>query len=312
MFYLGIDLGGTNVASGVVDRSGKIIAKASVPTDAKSGVDAIVANIAKSANAALEKANVSIADIESIGIGTPGTLDIENGVVEKASNLGFENTPLVKLVSQYFPNKKILIENDANTAALAESVAGAAAGTKVSVTVTLGTGIGGGLIMNGKAFSGANGKGGEFGHMTICSGGRQCTCGRRGCWEAYASVTGLINQTREAMDKDKESVMWELSEKSGKVSGRTAFDAMRKGDKSAKEVVDTYLRFVAEGIIDIINMLEPEVIVIGGGISKEGETLLGPVREIVERESFSGKNGTRLEIAKLGNDAGIIGAAMLK
>ena len=312
MFYLGIDLGGTNVASGVVDRSGKIIAKASVPTDAKSGVDAIVANIAKSANAALEKANVSIADIESIGIGTPGTLDIENGVVEKASNLGFENTPLVKLVSQYFPNKKILIENDANTAALAESVAGAAAGTKVSVTVTLGTGIGGGLIMNGKAFSGANGKGGEFGHMTICSGGRQCTCGRRGCWEAYASVTGLINQTREAMDKDKESVMWELSEKSGKVSGRTAFDAMRKGDKSAKEVVDTYLRFVAEGIIDIINMLEPEVIVIGGVISKEGETLLGPVREIVERESFSGKNGTRLEIAKLGNDAGIIGAAMLK
>lgn len=312
MFYLGIDLGGTNVASGVVDRSGKIIAKASVPTNAKSGVDAIVANIAKSANAALEKANVSIADIESIGIGTPGTLDVENGVVEKASNLGFENTPLVKLVSQYFPNKKILIENDANAAALAESVAGAAAGTKVSVTVTLGTGIGGGLIMNGKAFSGANGKGGEFGHMTICSGGRQCTCGRRGCWEAYASVTGLINLTREAMDKDKESVMWELSEKSGKVSGRTAFDAMRKGDKSAKEVVDTYLRFVAEGIIDIINMLEPEVIVIGGGISKEGETLLGPVREIVERESFSGKNGTRLEIAKLGNDAGIIGAAMLK
>lgn len=312
MYYLGIDLGGTNVASGVVDENGKILAKASVPTDAKNGVDAIIANIAKSANAALEKANVSIDDIESIGIGTPGTLDLESGVVEKASNLGFCDTPLAKLVSEYFPNKKILIENDANAAALAESVAGAAAGTKISVTVTLGTGIGGGLVMNGKVFSGASGKGGEFGHMTICTGGKQCTCGRRGCWEAYASVTGLINQTKEAMNKDKDSLMWELSKKSGKVSGRTAFDAMRKGDKTAKAVVDAYYRYVAEGIADIINMLEPEVIVIGGGISNEGETLLGPVREIVQKESFSGRNGTRLEVAKLGNDAGIIGAAMLK
>lgn len=312
MYYLGIDLGGTNVASGVVDENGAIIAKASVPTGASEGVDAIIANIARSANEALKNAGLTADDIESIGIGTPGTLDIKNGVVEKASNLGFCDTPLAKLVGEYFPEKKILIENDANAAALAESCAGAAKGSNVSVTVTLGTGIGGGLVMDGKVFSGAGGRGGEFGHITLCSGGRQCTCGRRGCWEAYASVTGLINLTREAMEEDKDSYMWTLANEKGKVSGRTAFDAMRAGDATAKAVVDTYLRYVAEGIIDIINMLQPDIIVIGGGISKEGETLLAPVREMVEKESFSGKNGTRLAIAELGNDAGIIGAAMLR
>lgn len=313
MYYLGIDLGGTNVAAGVVDGDGKIIAKASVPTQADKGVDAIISNIAAAANSALKDAGVTTADIESIGIGTPGTLDIDNGIVEKASNLGFADTPLAKLLSEYFPDKKILIENDANVAALAEATSGAAKGTKLSVTVTLGTGIGGGFIMDGKIFSGANGRGGEFGHMVIESGGRQCTCGRRGCWEAYASVTGLINFTIEEMQKSRDSVMWELAcGDLENVNGLTSFEGMRRGDKAAKKVVDKYLRYVAEGIIDIINVLQPEVIAIGGGISKEGDTLLNPVKEIVEKEMFSDKAGTRICMAQLGNDAGIIGAAMLR
>lgn len=312
MYYLGIDLGGTNAAAGVVDENGKIISKASVPTQAEKGVDAIIANIADAANRALSEAGLTAVDIESIGIGTPGTLDIDNGIVEKASNLGFFDTPLVKLLSEYFPGKKILIENDANVAALAEATSGAAKGTKLSVTVTLGTGIGGGLIINGKIFSGSNGRGGEFGHMVIESDGRQCTCGRRGCWEAYASVTGLINLTVEQMEKSRDSVMWELAGGSiEKVNGLTSFEGMRRGDKAAKSVVDKYLRYVAEGVIDIINVLQPEVIAIGGGISKEGDTLLEPVKQIVAKEAFSGKTGTKVCIAQLGNDAGIIGAAML-
>ncbi|MBR5011798.1 MAG: ROK family protein [Clostridia bacterium] len=313
MYYLGIDLGGTNAAAGVVDENGKLIAKASVPTQAEKGVDAIIANIAESANQAIKAANLTASDIESIGIGTPGTLDAKTGVVEKASNLGFYETPLAELVGNYFPGKKVFIENDANVAALAEATSGAAKGTNLSVTVTLGTGIGGGLIMDGKIFTGANGRGGEFGHMVIESQGRQCTCGRKGCWEAYASVTGLINLTKEQMQQSPESVMWEIAGGSlDRVNGLTSFEGMRRGDKAAKAVVDKYLRYVAEGILDIINMLQPEVIVIGGGISKEGDTLLGPVSEIVTKEAFSGKTGTKLMIAKLGNDAGIIGAAMLR
>lgn len=311
MYYIGIDLGGTNAAVGVVDESGKIIAKASNPTNADKGTDAIINSIVKSANEALESSGISKSEIKSIGIGTPGTLDIKNGIVEHAANLGFKNTPLAELVGAHFEGIPVFIENDANVAALAESVAGAAKGTKDSVIITLGTGVGGGIILNGKIYSGFNGRGGELGHMGIIMDGWQCTCGRRGCWEAYASVTGLIKLTRQEMEKDKASKMWELAKE--KVSGRTAFDAMRLGDKTAKYVVDTYLKYVATGIVDVVNMLQPEVLSIGGGISKEGDTLLLPIKEYVEKEMFSrdAKTKTRICIAELGNDAGIIGAASL-
>lgn len=314
MYYLGIDLGGTNAAAGVVTKDGQIVAKASVATNAKNGTDEIVANMVKACNLALEKANIKADEIQSIGIGTPGTLDIKNGVVEYAANLGFKNTPLAKLISQHFPKVPVYIENDANVAALAESVSGSAKGSSDSVIITLGTGVGGGIIIGGKIYSGFNGRGGEIGHIGIQVDGWQCTCGRRGCWEAYASVTGLIKLTKLEMQKDKDSVMWELVNSDiEKVSGRTAFDAMRKGDKTAKQVVDKYLEYVATGIVDVINMLQPEVLSIGGGISKEGDTLLLPIKEYVDKNMFSrdSKTKTKLCIATLGNDAGIIGAAML-
>ncbi len=314
-YYVGIDLGGTNIAAGVVDQNGKIITKSSVPTMASDGVDAIVKNMATVCKTVISDAKLDIDDIESIGIGTPGTLDIKNGIVEYAANLGFKNTPLTKMLSEYFPKKPIYIENDANVAALAESIAGSAKGTNDSIIITLGTGVGGGIIIGGKIYSGFNGRGGEIGHIGIMVDGWQCTCGRKGCWESYASITGLIKLTKIEMKKDKQSVMWRLTNGDiEKVSGRTAFDGMRKGDKTAKFVVDTYLRYVATGIVDVVNMLQPEVLSIGGGISKEGDTLLIPVKEYVEKKMFSrnAKTKTRICIAKLGNDAGIVGAAMLK
>lgn len=314
MYYLGIDLGGTNVAAGVVNDEYKIIAKASVPTEASKGVDVIIKNIATVANKAVQSAKLTMDDIESIGIGSPGAIDPKNGVVDFAGNLGFDHTPLAKLLSEYIPNKKISVENDANVAAYAEMMAGAAKGSKDSVTITLGTGVGGGMVINGKIYSGFNGKGAEFGHIVIERDGWECSCGRRGCWEAYASVTGLIKLTKQEMLCDKTSVMWEIAGGSiDRVNGLTSFEGMRKGDATASYVVERYLRSVATGLIDVINIIQPEVLCIGGGISKEGDYLLKPIKRMVESEMFAKRSDTftEIRIAKLGNDAGIIGAALL-
>ncbi len=314
MYYLGIDLGGTNAAAGVVNEKFEIVSKYSVPTNAKNGVQAIVSSIAKAAKSAVMEAGLSMDDIESVGIGSPGAIDPINGIVDFAGNLGFDRTPLAKLVGEQLPGKKVFLENDANVAAFAEYMAGAAKGTKDSVTITLGTGVGGGMIINGKIYSGFNNKGGEFGHIVIERDGWQCSCGRRGCWEAYASVTGLIRLTKEQMLTDRNSIMWEIAKGSlDNVNGLTSFDAMRRGDHTAIYVVEKYLRAVATGLIDVINILQPQVLCIGGGISKEGDYLLKPINQIISNEMFSRHSDscTKVCIAKLGNDAGIVGAALL-
>lgn len=314
MYYLGIDLGGTNAAAGVVNENYEIIGKASVPTNADAGVDAVVSNIVKAAKAAIKEAGVTENDISGIGVGSPGAIDPEKGVVDFAGNLGFDHTPLAELVGAHFPGKKVSVENDANVAAFAEHMAGAAKGTRDSVTITLGTGVGGGMVINGRIYSGFNSKGGEFGHIVIERDGWECSCGRRGCWEAYASVSGLIRLTKQEMLRDEQSVMWEIAKGSlDNVNGLTSFDAMRRGDHTAIYVVESYLRSVAAGLINVINILQPQVICIGGGISKEGDYLLKPIQKIVNSEMFTKRSDTSTEvrIAKLGNDAGIIGAALL-
>ncbi len=314
MNYLGIDLGGTNVAVGVVNDRHTIIGKFSVPTEADRGVNAIVKNIVRAVDGALEQAKLGIDDIAGIGIGTPGTVAPGSGVVDFAANLGFDHTPIGQLVGKHFPGKRISVENDANVAAYAEHMAGAAKGTHSSVTVTLGTGVGGGMVIDGKIYSGFNGRGAEFGHMVVVQDGWQCNCGRNGCWEAYASVSGLIKLTRKEMEGDRDSIMWELAGGSlDNVNGLTSFDAMRRGDRTACYVVRRYLRFVAVGIVNVINLLQPEVLCIGGGISKEGDYLLGSVCAMAASEMFTKHSdcGTEIRIAKLGNDAGIIGAALL-
>ncbi|MBR5438378.1 MAG: ROK family protein [Clostridia bacterium] len=314
MYKIGVDLGGTNIAVGVIDSDYKIVGLGKAKTNIPRPAEEIFDDIVKCIYAACEDAKIDISEIESIGIGTPGSCDKENGVILYANNLYFDHVPAVKLINDKIPGVKVYIENDANCAALGEALAGCGKGKKSFVAITLGTGVGGGVILDGKVLAGCNDAGGELGHITIKFDGEQCNCGRIGCWERYASATALVNQTKAAMMADKDSKMWELCggdiENAG---GRTAFDAMRAGDKCGTEVVDNYIRYIAIGTTDIVNIFQPEMLCFGGGICNEGETLLAPVRKYVAEWRYSKMQEKQTEIcrATLGNDAGIIGAALV-
>ena len=317
MYRIGVDLGGTNIAVGLVDENYRIVAKESTPTGAERPGEAVVDDIAKLCKKVCLAAGITAHDVAAVGIATPGIADYNAGVVRYSCNLNFRNFPLADLLKERFPVETVHIENDANAAAWGEAVAGAAKGTTNSLMITLGTGVGGGIIIDGKVYSGFNCAGGELGHTVIVAGGRPCGCGRKGCWEAYSSATGLINMTKDkiaACEKDgRKTVMTELAEKYGKVNGRVAFDAMRMGDEAGKEVVDEYVYYLGIGLANMVNLFQPEVLSIGGGISNEGKTLLDMVEPIVRAEQYGGDVAelTQLRIAELKNDAGIIGAATL-
>ena len=314
-YYVGIDLGGTNIVAGVVDGDYNIIAKASTKTNCPRPEKEIAEDMAKMAVQAVETAKLTMDDIEWIGIGTPGIANSATGIVERANNLGFINTPLVKYVKEFIGRNDtpVYIENDANAAAYGEYVAGAAKGAKNAVCITLGTGVGAGIVIDGKIYAGSNFAGAEIGHTVIEVGGAPCTCGRKGCFEAYSSATGLIRMTKESMAENPDSIMNKMAEERGKVTARTSFDCMRAGDKYAKAVVDKYIKYLAAGITNTINTFQPDILCIGGGVCNEGDPLLLPVKAIVEEEDFANKSEKRTEIviAKLGNDAGLIGAAFL-
>ncbi len=314
MYRLGIDLGGTNIATAVVDENYNIVGRAKVKTDAHRPPNEICDSIAYAAKEAIKAAGLKIEDIASAGIGTPGSVIPSEGMVTYANNFtGFNNLPLCAMLKERL-GIDIYIDNDANAAAYGEYIAGAGVGTKDFIAVTLGTGVGGGIILGGKMLLGCNFAGGELGHTVLHLDGEQCTCGRKGCFEAYASATALIRQTKRAMDENKDSIMWKLTEKAGgKVSGRTAWDAMRAGDKAGEDVVNNYCRYVAEGVCNIMNIFQPDLLCIGGGIAGEKENLTGPVNKIVRENIYTKATETkdRICVAKLGNDAGIIGAAFL-
>ncbi len=314
MYKIGVDLGGTNIAVGVIDSEYKIIGVGKAKTNIPRPAEEIFDDIVKCIFAACENAKIDISEVESIGIGTPGSCDKENGVILYANNLYFDHVPAVKLINDKIPGVKVYIENDANCAALGEALAGSGRGKKSFIAITLGTGVGGGVILDGKVLAGCNDAGGELGHITIKFDGEECNCGRVGCFERYASATALVNQTKAAMEAHKDSKMWELC--GGDINnagGRTAFDAMRSGDKYGKEVVDNYIKYIAIGTTDIVNIFQPEMICFGGGICNEGETLLAPLREYVAKWRYSKMQEKQTEIcrATLGNDAGIIGAALV-
>ncbi|MEG0457525.1 MAG: ROK family glucokinase [Oscillospiraceae bacterium] len=312
-YYLGIDLGGTNIATGVVDENCKIVGKGNVRTELPQSPEAIADKMALSAKLALENANLTINDIQWIGIGTPGIANSETGIVEYSTNFDFYDVPLEKMIEERL-GKKAFIENDANAAAYGEYIAGAAKGATKAIAITLGTGVGGGIIIDGKIYSGFNFAGAEIGHIVINHNGRQCNCGRKGCFETYSSATGLIQTTKEYMQKNKSSKLWDIANGSlDNVGGKTAYDGMRACDETAIEIVDEYVNYLACGISNIINIFQPEILVIGGGICKEGDTLLKPLEKIVLKEIYLGKSSPipKIKIATLGNDAGIIGAAML-
>ena len=313
MYRIGVDLGGTNISVGVVDESNIIIGRGKEKTRASRSVDEIFDSIKDAINAAITDSGIQFEDVKSIGVGTPGSVDKENGIIVYANNLNFHHINAREKLKKYF-DCDIFIDNDANCAALGEAVAGAGNGKKNFVAVTLGTGVGSGVIVDGKIVTGCNDAGGECGHMVIEVDGESCTCGRKGCWEAYASATALIRQTKAAMLNNKDSLMWNLC--NGDVNnagGRTAFDAMRMGDETGKAVVDKYIKYISVGTVNLVNALQPEMLCFGGGICNEGDTLLDPIREYVKKERYSRYADRQTEICRavLGNDAGIIGAALL-
>ncbi len=310
MYRIGIDLGGTNIAVGVVDDNYQIVGRAKCKTALPRPAEEIVADMVKTAFEAVKNAGLTMDDIKTVGVGCPGTCNGDTGIVEYSNNLKFDNLPLTEMMEKGL-GKPVFVDNDANVAALGEAVAGAAKGVQTCVCITLGTGVGSGIIVDGKIYSGSNFAGAEIGHTVIAVGGEPCNCGRDGCWEAYASATALIRQTTRAIEANPDSLMAKMA--GGNVSGRTAFDAMRAGCPVGKQVVDTYIRYIASGLVNVINIFQPEVLCIGGGICNEGETLMAPLRALIEAERYSkySVKQTRLCVASLGNDAGIIGAAAL-
>ena len=313
MYRIGVDLGGTNIATGVVNEKNEIIGRGVVKTNAPRPAAEIFDSIKESVDLAVADAGINYDDVISVGIGTPGSVNKETGEIEFSNNLQFNNVPAKEMLESRL-KKPVYLENDANCAALGEAVAGCGNGVKNFVAVTLGTGVGSGIIIDGKIIRGHNFCGGEMGHMVINVGGIQCNCGRKGCWEKYASATALVSQAVEAMQTNRASLLWQTCEGDlNKVSGRTIFAALDLGDDTAKEVVDKYLYYVAVGIINIVNALQPEIVCVGGGISGQGEKILRPIRAHVNAEHYSihSKSQTRILPAALGNDAGIIGSALL-
>lgn len=281
-YSLGIDIGGTNIAAGVVDESFNIVSKSRIKTNSGRSYKDVLKDIALAGEFAVKDAGLSMNDIKWVGMGCPGTCNIDSGLVEYANNLKWENVPLRQFVGDAL-GIPAYIENDANAAALGEYYAGAAKDTKSAIIITLGTGLGAGIIIDGKIFSGSNYAGAEIGHTVINVDGEQCTCGRKGCFETYCSATALVKFTKRAIDKNPDSLMKKIVEKEGKVSGRTAFNAAKAGDKAGKEIVDYFIKNLACGIINTINVFQPDILCIGGGVSNEGDNLLNPLKERVKR-----------------------------
>ena len=317
MYRIGIDLGGTNIAAGLVNEKFEIIAKGSTPTLVGRPNAEIVRDIAMLAKKLCADAGIALSEVAALGIASPGIVDDTTGCVIYANNLDFRDFPILPELHKLLDIAEMHIENDANAAAWGEAIAGAAKGSKSSVMITLGTGVGGGIVDGGKVYKGFNNAGGELGHIVIRVDGRPCTCGRHGCWEAYSSATGLINMTKEKIEEcrqtGRETVMTKLVAEKGKVNGRTAFDGKRLGDAAACEVVDEYIKYLASGIASMINIFQPEVLSIGGGISNEGQYLLDLVVPRVREQQYGTDLVplTDIRIAQLRNDAGIIGAAVL-
>ncbi|MBQ2699581.1 MAG: ROK family protein [Clostridia bacterium] len=310
MYSIGIDLGGTNIAVGVVNEKGSIVGKASTPTLAGRPFSELIADMADCAKQAVAKAKLTLEDIDRIGIGIPGVA--KDGVVIFCTNLGWHNEPLSAELQKHI-NKPVYIDNDATVAGLAESVAGISKDTHSSVFITLGTGVGGGIVIDGKPWSGFHGVGSEIGHMILVAGGEQCTCGNKGCLERYCSATALIRMGKEALKKYPNSLINTLcGGDESKINAKCVIDAAREKDPAGCEAFESYTDYLAQAIATVVNFLDPEVIVLGGGVSKAGDFLLESVQAKVPNYLiFKTLPYSRIELARLGNEAGIIGAAML-
>ena len=311
-YHVGIDLGGTFIKAGIVDDLGNILLSEKVPTQSEGGADVVARNIAAVANKLMRSLNLTFTDVVGIGMGVPGMIDTERGVVSYSNNLGWENFNIASTVEK-LTKLPVRIANDANVAALGEYKFGSGKNADSIILITLGTGVGGGAIIDGKMLLGNGGAGAEFGHVTVLAGGEMCTCGRRGCLEAYASATALIRNTKRAMQEHPDSLMWKISPSLDAVNGVTAFAASDEGDAPATEVIQNYIMMLGEGLASFASLFRPDMILIGGGISAQGEELTQPLQQYVDSHIFGGKTGPGVKVAcaSLGNSAGIVGAAAL-
>lgn len=308
MYRIGVDLGGTNIAVGIVNGAHRILCARSTPTEVEKGPEGVVDNMARCIRNALGAGGLRPEECLGIGIGSPGSCDTASGVVRNAHNLGWDGVPVCAMLTQR-TGLPARLANDGDCAALGEVAAGAAKGAASALLVTLGTGVGVGLVIDGRIYAGYRSLGGEFGHMKIALDGEPCTCGQKGCWEAYASATALIRQANRAALSRPESAL----NSANRLDGKAVFDALAAGDETAKAVVARYAEYVGVGVVNLVNGLFPEVVLLGGGVAGAGEALLGPVRTYVESNLFIGepKLAPSVRAAALGNDAGIIGAAAL-
>ena len=309
-YYIGIDLGGTFIKGGIVDDLGNIILSEMAPTESEKGPKKVIENIANLTFKMLGDANMDSSDVEGIGMGVPGMIDSKNGVVIFSNNLRWKDVRISEELCK-LTGLKVKIANDANVAALGESTFGVGNSYDDCIFLTLGTGVGGGIIVGNKLVEGNKSAGAELGHMVIVDGGEQCTCGRKGCFEAYCSATALIRETKRAMKEHKDSKMWEIGDIE-KVTGKTAFDYSDK-DVYAKRVIDDYIEKLACGISNLANIFRPDAVIIGGGVCAQGDNLIDPLQKMVDKEIFAGDLGPAcpVVISKLGNKAGTLGAAAL-
>ncbi len=311
MKAIGVDIGGMSIKVGLVDELGNIVSENRVQT-AKTP-DLCISNLTKQINDVLTENNLTIDDVRGIGIGCPGAVTSQTGTVEILPNLGWENVPLRDILKQSF-DTTINLSNDANVAVLGEAVYGVAKDYENVVMFTLGTGVGGGIIIDKKLIEGGWSRGAELGHTTLVLNGRPCTCGRNGCVETYVSATALISDTKIAMQKDKNSKMWQYcSGDINNVDGKTAFECSKLGDKTAMKVVDDYVSYLSESIMNMLNIFRPQAFIIGGGICNQGEYLTDKIIAYLEKFDYGYKFAPKTKIltATLKNGAGIIGASAL-
>lgn len=312
-FRIGIDLGGTNIKAGIVNENNEILLEKSIPTLVKRSADEVIRDMAALVRSLIQEAGIGMQTVLGAGVGSPGTVDAKKGIVVYSNNFGWEDIRLGECLSAAL-HMPVRVSNDANCAALGEVRAGAARKYANCVLLTLGTGVGSGIVIDGHIFEGAHAGGAELGHTSLVADGEECTCGRRGCLEAYVSATALIRDTRRAAGADPASMIWRFCNGDlERVNGRTVFDASAAGDDCARGVVDRYIRYLGEGIVNAVNLFRPDIVLLGGGVCKQGEILTKPLNAYVGRHCFAGDKGfiPEIGIAGLENSAGIIGAAAL-
>lgn len=310
MYQIGVDIGGTNIKVGLVGESYRLVQRESIPFPHE-GAQKAAQVIAAAADELLRREGISRAALESVGVVVPGSVDTKGERVIDAHNLGYHDVPLKALIQAQFENIPVYLANDANGAALAELYAGAFRGCRTAVLLTLGTGLGGGIILGGHMFNGGMNQGVELGHIYLVNGGEPCTCGNDGCAEAYCSATALAREGKRAARKNPQSLLARLSAgEEEKIDAKLVIDCAKQGDAAAKEVFAAYLEHLSSACASIFNLLDPEVVAIGGGVCGAGAFLFEPLGELVTKKCFYKTRGKLLP-AELGNDAGMIGAAML-